>query len=227
MRSRALRHQRRRQQRQRRLIDHPRLSPCRRRWFPRLLAFNRGRPRHSCLRPRTMQAHQRLIPSLLPVHLCVHSRKRGRPILRLPSPRLWETLIPEVPPPIHRPQKGCRPTSCRTASCRPTRCPSISCRPTRYLPKRCGPIRGRPTSSRPRPPRRVAQRRSWVSAPRLQSNLWPKHPLGGQGWLWRLGPSGGGPAWAAVYVAGGSAVMVAGRLSWALRWPRPAAGSGL
>ena len=45
--------------------------------------------------------------------------------------------------------------------------------------------------------------------------------------VWRLGPLGGGLAWAAVYVAGGSAVMVAGRLSWALRWPRPAAGSGL
>jgi len=45
--------------------------------------------------------------------------------------------------------------------------------------------------------------------------------------LWRLGPLGGGLAWAAVYVAGGSAVMVAGRLSWALHWPRPAAGSGL
>jgi len=39
--------------------------------------------------------------------------------------------------------------------------------------------------------------------------------------LWRLGPSGGGPARAVVYVAGGSAVMVAVRLSWALRWPRP------
>jgi len=31
--------------------------------------------------------------------------------------------------------------------------------------------------------------------------------------MWRLGTSGSGPAWAVVYVAGGSAVMVAGRLS--------------
>jgi len=45
--------------------------------------------------------------------------------------------------------------------------------------------------------------------------------------LWRLGPSDGGPAWEVGYVAGGSAVMIAGRLSWALRWPRPGAGLGL
>jgi len=182
MRSRALRLQRRRQQRQRRLIDHPRPSPCRRRWFPRLSAFNRGLPPHSCCRPSKMQAHQRLIPSLLPVNLCIYSRKRGRPILRLPSPRLWATLPPAVPPPIHRRPTGCRPTSCRTTSCCPTRCPSTSCRPTRYLPTRCGPIRGRPTSSPPGTPRRVARRRFWVSAPRLQSDRWPKHPHGGQGW---------------------------------------------
>jgi len=31
--------------------------------------------------------------------------------------------------------------------------------------------------------------------------------------VWRFGPSGGGPAWAVGYVAVGSAVMMAGRLS--------------
>jgi len=43
----------------------------------------------------------------------------------------------------------------------------------------------------------------------------------------RLGTSCGGRTWAVVSVAGGSAVMVAGRLSWALLWPPPTDGSWL
>jgi len=181
MHSRALRQQRRRQKLQRRLIDHPRFYPCRRRWFSRLLAFNRGRLPLCCLRPRKMHAYQPLILSLLPVHLGVHGRKRAPSILRLHSRRLWATLLPEDHPPLHQLLTGCRATSCRATACGPTRCPSTTCPTMRYLRSRFGPIHGRLKSSRTRPPRRVARRRSWVSGPRLQRDRGPKHPHGGQG----------------------------------------------